>query len=207
MKRLIHQILTGLVLSTSLTAGAAGLSNADVANATALANSHPWTISRQSDRRSISNGLGIQTLSVEIAEQKNQTEKTLVRVYQYDHQLQKTRRLDINLNENKVTRVLTVPSTHLPLNQNEIDFAKSILAESALIDQMKNEQVQSGRVPFSSLDELHVKAIIFEPFDTTHPCYVERCALLSLFDDSMTVFSTEPVVHLSSGLVRSLGER
>jgi hypothetical protein len=53
-------------------------------------------------------------------------------------------------------------------------------------------------VPFQSLDELEVKASIFEPLNKQHACARERCALLSLFDRTRTVFATEPVIYLSS---------
>lgn len=209
MRQFIHQICAAILLLTAASAGAAGLSADDTAQATTLAEQYPWPEPvqrrRESSRGNAAAGLGVQTISIEIDERKNQPSDSQVRVYQFDHGTQMARRLDINLVTNQVIRETAVHSVHLPLNQQEIAFAKTVLERSSLLDRLRDEQRRRRHVVFESLNELSIKAIVFEPVDETHPCYRTRCALLSLFDDSRTVFAIEPVVNFASGDVREIG--
>jgi len=191
MNRFIHQIAAVLLMLGSSLAGAAEISAEDVLRAMTLADTHPW--SEVSQRRRSESTLGVQTITVESAEQKNRNQTKLVLVYQFDHSSQLARRLDIDLAENQIKKDSIVNSVHLPLNQNEIDHAIALLNVSTLRDK------------FPPLDQLNVKAVVFEPNDPVHICAVERCALLSLFDETRTVFATEPVVHFASGEVREIG--
>jgi len=66
------------------------------------------------------------------------------------------------------------------------------------------EQQSRGLIPLTDLRAHDVKASVFEPLITNHVCRSERCALLSIFDKTNTVFSTEPVVNLFRGTVFNL---
>lgn len=209
MSQYIRQICAALMILTTSGVGAAGLSHDDLAQATILAEQYPWfeSTQRQGDASvgKAANDLGVQTISIEIDELKNKNSESRVRVYQFDHGTQLARRLDIDLNAGQITREMAVQSVHLPLNQEEIKYAKNILEGSDLLEQLRDEQRRRGRTVFVSLNELSIKASVFEPIDDTHLCYRTRCALLSLFDDSRTVFAIEPVVHFASGEVREIG--
>lgn len=209
MTTFIHQICFALLLMTASTVGAAGLSAEDSAQATILAEQYPWPEPLQRRRESPTGNaaakLGVQTISIEIDELKNVTNGSRVRVYQFDHGTQKARRLDIDLISELILRETVVQSVHLPLNQTEIDFAKTVLEQSELLIKLRDEQRRRGHAVFESLDELSIKASVFEPVDNSHLCHQTRCALLSLFDDTRTVFAIEPVVHFATGEVREIG--
>ena len=130
---------------------------------------------------------------------KNRDGTRLARVYQYQHSLQKARVLVVDLHTDRVVRQQMISSAHLPLNSAEIDFALKVVANnSMMLEQLRNEQRRRGVPVFGDLDELDVKASIFEPIVSTHRCAKERCALLSLFDASRTVFAAEPVVYFAT---------
>ena len=209
MTPFIHQICAALLLMTASWVGAAGLSPEDTTQATMLAEQYPWPAPvqrrRLSSKGTVAADLGVQTISIEIDELKNVSNGSRVRVYQFDHETQMARRLDIDLISDLVLRETAVQSVHLPLNQTEIDFAKTVLEQSGLLERLRDEQRQGGRAVFQALHELSIKASVFEPVDDTHLCYQTRCALLSLFDDTRTVFAIEPVVHFASGEVREIG--
>ena len=209
MSQYIRQICAALMILTASGVGAAGLSPEHTAQATTLAERYPWVESVQRQRNlpasKAASDLGVQTVSIEIDELKNKRQGSRVRVYQFDHASQLARRLDIDLDAEEVMRELAVQSVHLPLNQAEIEYAKTLLEGSELLDRLRDEQRRRGRTVFVSLNELSIKASVFEPVDDTHLCYQTRCALLSLFDDSRTVFAIEPVVHFASGEVREIG--
>ncbi len=162
-----------------------------------LARLVPWITEQQ--QKLTSHPLGIQTLFIERQEAKKIVHERIARVYQYDYTSQTSRLLIIDLDQQRVIRTLPLDSVHLPLNQMEIDFARTLLAaDDKLMNQLRSEQSERAVQPFTSLSELDVKASIFEPHDTNHPCAVSRCALLSLFDASSTVFALEPIVFLDS---------
>ncbi|MFK7996648.1 MAG: hypothetical protein AB8B87_21105 [Granulosicoccus sp.] len=143
--------------------------------------------------------LGIQTLSIEIQETKENLLSPLLKVYQYHYDLMQARVLTIDTDNSRVLRSQVINSVHLPLNQTEISFAHQLLqSNTAIVDQLRNEQALRGQTAFQLLSELDVKASIYEPLDSTHSCFEQRCALLSLFDNTRTVFSAEPVINLQS---------
>jgi len=83
--------------------------------------------------------------------------------------------------------------------RNEISFARELLSsQEDILAQLRDEQVRRGVSAFVELSQLDVKASVFEPLDTSHPCYRQRCALMSLFDQTRTVFSIEPVINLQT---------
>jgi hypothetical protein len=98
-----------------------------------------------------------------------------------------------------------IDSVHLPLNDNEAAFAMALLEDDmSLFNQLQAERLHRGLSPLKSISELDVKASIYEPLNVNHRCAKERCALLSLFDNTRTVFAVEPVIFLNSGTVGTL---
>ena len=162
-----------------------------------LANQVPWVADQR--RKPESHPLGIQTLFIERQEDKKVVSERIARVYQYDYTSQTARLLIIDLDTQNVIRTVPLNSVHLPLSQTEVDFARALLAaDEQLINQLRVEQSQRAVQPFTTLSELDVKASIFEPLDANHPCALSRCALLSLFDATRTVFAMQPIVFLNS---------
>ncbi len=185
------------VLSWQTPGHTRGLNIEEQNQAEELAKHVPWITKKQ--QKFNSHPLGTQTLFIERQEDKQVVHERIARVYQYDYISQTSRLLIIDLDKQNVVRTLPLNSVHLPLNQTEIDFARTLLAaDEQLMNQLRDEQLQRAVQPFSSLSDLDVKASIFEPHDATHPCTVSRCALLSLFDASSTVFDMEPIVFLNS---------
>lgn len=184
-------------------AHAAGITVAEHETAISVTEALHWPVST---RRNATHPLGLQTLSVEIQEHKHNVSDRRVRVYQFNYDDPGTRMLVVDVLESRLVSEHSIASVHLPLNASEVRFASTLLSQRAdIVEQMKAEQRQRGRSVFTSLDELDVKASIFEPIDMDHPCAVQRCALLSLFDDTRTVFSIEPVINLQSLDVLLLG--
>ena len=156
-------------------------------------------------RTSHTHPLGIQTLSVEKQENKKQPDNQRMQVYQYHYDLQKARRLTFDTLNETLMASSDIDSVHLPLNDNEISFAITLAeAQPTLVQQLRDEQSRRGQTPFAQLADLDVKASIFEPLNPAHECHVQRCALLSLFDDTRTVFAVEPVINLQQMSVSTL---
>lgn len=185
-----------------------------------IAESADWQqfTSRSATRKNpVSHPLGVQTLSVEKREKKQRSSalssgqepsSAPLLVYQFHYELAQARMLVVDTTTESVLDGHIVDSVHLPLNQTEIDFTINLINQQpVLLDKFRDEQVRSGRTPFSQLEQLDVKASIYEPRDINDACATQRCALLSLFDQSNTVFSTEPVVNLQTFAVTLLGNR
>ena len=73
-----------------------------------------------------------------------------------------------------------------------------------IMQALNEEQRAHGLSELSDLTSLAVKASIFEPNDKTRLCATQRCALVSLFDSTRTVFAVEPVVNLQQLSVSTL---
>jgi len=152
--------------------------------------------------------LGLQTLSVEKQERKGQTNVRQAHLYQYHYGHQSARLLIVDLVDNSVIGQRRIDSVHLPLNDTEIDYARSLILQDVnVMQKLHEEQARRGQPPNTDLTELDVKASIFEPMDSLHPCSTQRCALLSLFDQTRTVFAVEPVVLLDTLQVQLLNPR
>ncbi len=191
-----------LILSTPL--HAASLTVQDQTRANLHAQSTPWPAVRTTIT-STPHPLRVQTLSVELDERKSSPNSKRARIYQFDYQSRRARLLIVDLLSDEVVQQTALSSIHLPLSAEEIRYARDRLtATSHITDQLKAEQYNRGIKLFQSLDELDVKASIFEPLNKTHRCALERCALLSLFDHTRTVFATEPIVYLENGQVGTL---
>jgi len=194
-----------VAMSASLPIDAAGLTKLQADQARSVSVATQWPRARAS---AAPHPLGLQTLSIEKQERKNEHNVRWASVYQYHYSLQSARLLIIDLDSNTVAKQSSINSVHLPLNEIEIDFAKSLLSDDKeLLDQLRLEQIQRGNVEFGLLNELDVKASIYEPANTAHECYKQRCALISLFDKTHTVFTIEPVVNLTTLQVDSLGSQ
>lgn len=181
---------------------AASLTHEQIVQSRVLADHMPWP----SATLIATHPLGLQTLSIEKQEQKHSTTTRRVNVYQYHYNYRSARLVSVDLRDGVISHQTMINSVHLPLNQTEIDFAISLVAYNAsLLKTLRAEQERRGQTPFANLDELDIKASIFEPLDSQHPCASERCALLSLFDQTRTVFSVEPVVLLNSIRLDILG--
>jgi len=200
------------VLLTPAIAAADAISPQDVQIAEQLANSTRWPnpVNRSISASGAGNHtailsphpLGRQTLSVEWNVTKHSQIERVARVYQFDYDLVSTRLLIVSLDHQSVLEETLIDSVHLPLNEQEIAAALNWLAGSAdAVQSLRDDQIRRGRPAFGELNELSVKAIIFAPNNTSEPCAYERCALLSLFDESNTVFAMEPVVNLERGTV------
>jgi hypothetical protein len=182
-------------MSAFVNAKASGLTPDQITQAQTLSKNTHWLRARA---LLAAHPLGLQTLSIEKQERKNHFGARWVSVYQYHYTLQSARVLLVDLQTNAIIKQSTIDSVHLPLNNIEIEFAKSLISEdSELIEQLRREQILRGKTPLESLDDLDVKASIYEPLNTTNSCQVQRCALVSLFDKTRTVFRIEPVVNLS----------
>ena len=200
-KSTVFCAVAGLAWALSHVANAAGLSAAEEALALESQLMLPWLPAK---RMAIKHELGVQTLSVELVDIKGSTDR-LARVFQFSHLTERARSVTVDLSTGEPLYQTDIRSMHLPLSTTEMAYAKKRLSvHNSLIEQMRAEQRRRGVTPFTSLDELSVKAVIFTPPNEEHTCRRERCALLSLFDNSHTVFSLEPVVQLRSGKVTPL---
>lgn len=196
-RRLIVGICAGLFsVSIAGLSHAAGLSLEQQNTAASIAATVPWPTARA---LTDNHPLGSQTLSIEKQERKNQRDVRFINVYQYNYPQRAARLVVIDLQDGTLQKESSIASVHLPLNDIEIDYAISLLVNtSGLMESLKREHLKRSAQPFSSIDELDVKASIYEPRDKDHACQYDRCALLSLFDKTSTVFTIEPVINLST---------
>lgn len=152
-------------------------------------------------------GLGLQTLSVDADVRKNQPERRVARVYQFDYSRGLSRQVLVDLKLDQVLEQMLIESVHLPLNAAEIRWARSQVArDDSTVQRLQREFHARGRLSPLILDQLEVKASIFEPHGSGHACSTQRCALLSLFDAQRVAFNTEPVINLMTGVVSVLGD-
>ena len=184
-------------------AQAASLSEIERQQALALSKLSAWSTTA---RRAVADHpLGIQTLSIEFHDRKQAKNQRQARVYQYDYNQQSARVVTVDLTTNTVVNQQTIESAHLPLNAAEIDFAMAqLMASPDTIAQLQIEHTQRGHTPFFSIEEFDTKAFIYDPRDPLHHCATQRCALLSMFDNTHTVFILEPLVNLADGEVTLL---
>lgn len=204
-RRLLNFALCVAVMLVSLSIEASGLTRPQAEQARSLSTQTHWP---QARAWVAPHPLGLQTLSIEKQERKNQRSTRWVNVYQYHYTFQSARLLLIDLESNTVTKQSPIDTVHLPLNDTEIELAKTLLSDDkALIDRLKLEQLQRQESAFTSLAELDVKASIFEPLSAAHDCHNQRCAVVSLFDKTRTVFTIEPVINLTTLKVEALSSQ
>ena len=173
----------------------AGLSADQLQRTTQLVNQLQW---QQAARKSGNvHPLGVQTLSIELAERKKGARTKHLKVFQYNYSSQSSRLVVIDIDSGSIVKQQRISSVHLPLNEVEINYARTLVENSQLLmDSINREQQRRGLTQLADLSSLEVKASVFEPLSSTHMCQHERCALLSLFDKTNTVYVTEPVVNL-----------
>ena len=141
--------------------------------------------------------LDIQTLSIELDEHKKNKNQRRAVVYQFNYNSQQSRLLLFDLDSREVTGIQTINTVHLPLNEQEIATARSIVEQQPEIMRALNkEQASRGLPVLFDLSEIDFKVSIYEPNEASNLCATERCALVSLFDRTRTVFALEPLVNL-----------
>ncbi len=207
-------LFSGLILLCQypVLAFAGELSHAEHAIASSIAENTKWSLSAgtttqqfKSVDQNPTHPLGLQTLSVEADWKKHSDGNRLARIYQYDHTQLKSRLLVINVNTEQVVREQLIGSVHLPLSTDEINYAITHLnASESLLANINQERTQQSLAPISSLSGFDVKASIFEPTLSDHPCSIQRCVLFALVDSTLTVSSVEPLVFLTNGDVKLL---
>jgi hypothetical protein len=184
---------------------AAELSKTEQAAAKDIGDDMPWQPTTRSNVAL--HPLNIQTLSIEADWKKHTSNQRLARVYQYNHNQQTSRLLVIDINSQLIVREQAINSVHLPLNDTEIDYAKSLLdSNRAIYTLLNRERAQRSLEPVFKLTQYDVKASIYEPDNTAHVCALQRCVLFALVDQSLTVSSIEPLVSLHTGQVLLLRE-
>lgn len=197
-------LLFATVLPVAAATMSASLSVDEQQFASSQANNQAWAQNRSSLQGS-AHSLGVQTLSVELDERKKSNNQRRARVYQFNYITQQSRLVLIDLNSREIIKAQTIQSIHLPLNEQEIAIARALIEQQPILMSTLNEERQSrGLPPISDLSTIDVKASIFEPHDQRLLCAEQRCALVSLFDNTRTVFSVEPVVNLQQLSVTTL---
>ncbi len=188
----------------------ASLSHGELEDASRIAQSQSWQQQRSlpQQRNALpqkNHPLQIQTLSIELDERKKDKATRRARVYQFNYNTQHSRVLLIDLERQTVLTEQAIASVHLPLNEQEIATAKSLIEKNTTLMQQLNAALEKRGLPqMNDLSLLDVKASVFEPANQSHPCTSQRCALISLFDQTRTVFALEPVVNLQQLSVNTL---
>jgi len=193
------------VFSTNTNAGTAvGLTSDEQLLSGKLANNHAWQ-QQQSSLKSYPHRLGVQTLSIELDERKKNDHTRRARVYQFNYQLKQSRLVLIDLDNVSVVKQQVIDSVHLPLNAMEIATARMLVEQQTdIMEKLNQNRSQRGMSPLVDLATIEVKASIFEPDNPQNNCAMQRCALVSLFDHTRTVFSVEPLVNLQTLSVTTL---
>ncbi|MFK7860692.1 MAG: hypothetical protein AB8B64_17870 [Granulosicoccus sp.] len=169
-----------------------------------IADDTAWVLPRSGYRAP--HPLGVQTLSIESQESKRKQPFSVLKVYQYHYDLMQARVLSVDTDNARLLSSRIIHSVHLPLSAAEITYASRLIQSNRyVIGQLRKEQVKRGVSAFVLITELDVKASIYEPMNPEHACYRQRCALMSLFDETHTVFAAEPVVNLQTQQVNFLG--
>lgn len=195
-----------LVVATSVSATylSASLTDAELEFSDSAANNQAWLETR-GIASSKPHPLGIQTLSIEIDERKKNKALRRARVYQFNYQLQQSRLVLVDLNNENIVKTQSINSVHLPLNDFEIATTRHLVEQQQAIMMKVNQELAArGLAAIPDLSSLDVKASIFEPNSETHVCANQRCALVSLFDNTRTVFNVEPIVNLQTQTVSTL---
>lgn len=169
-----------------------------------LANNKAWKQTRSESTQS-PHPLGVQTLSVELDERKKGSQVRRARVYQFNYDAKQSRLVLIDLDKQVIINQQIINTIHLPLNNVEIGVARALVEQNQTIMQkLNNTRATRGQAELVDLSTIDVKASIFEPDDQTHVCALQRCALISLFDQTRTVFAVEPLVNLTDLSVSTL---
>jgi len=183
---------------------AVGLTTDEHLLANKLTSNHVWQPQRNTSANT-PHKLGIQTLSIELDERKKGDSARRARVYQFNYHLKQSRLLIIDLDTAAVVNLHMINTVHLPLNETEIATARQMVEQQAdIMDKLNESRLQRGKPRLNDLSTIDVKASIFEPNAQQHECAAQRCALISLFDETRTVFSVEPLVNLQALSITTL---
>lgn len=200
----LASILLVVMPSVSATYLSASLTESELRFSDVAANNQAWLQTRNANNAQ-THPLGIQTLSIEMDERKKNKTERRSRVYQFNYRLQQSRLVLVDLTNQTIVDTKAIASVHLPLNDVEIEMTRALTEQQAFIMQLVNQELQArGLAGIANLASLDVKASIFEPNEKSHVCATQRCALVSLFDDTRTVFNVEPIVNLQTQTVSTL---
>ena len=193
------------ILAPALAANlSASLSVEEQQFAGSQANKHAWIQSRSGSHAG-PHSLGVQTLSIELDERKNNNNQRRARVYQFNYNTQQSRLILVDLVSRNTIKAQRINSIHLPLNEHEIATARALVEQQPdIMKAMNVEREARGLPPIADLSSIDVKASIYEPLDASQSCAKQRCALISMFDRTRTVFTVEPVVNLQQLSVTTL---
>lgn len=198
----VFALYSPLILPNATVYGALEPEHSEMAGQ--LAENLVWSQLRTAPNRD-AHPLGIQTLSVERDEGKKGDPKRRARVYQFNYQTQRSRVVLVDIAQQTIDKVQTINSVHLPLNKYEITRARKLIETDPIIMRQLNQiQSNKGLILLNDLSTIELKASIYEPENDDHECVKQRCALISLFDQTRTVFTIEPVVNLQTSIVTTL---
>jgi len=206
--------LYGVLSINAIADTAVGLASDEQLLADRLANNQAWQQQHSSLKqnslkhnslKSSPHELGTQTLSIELDERKKNDRTRRARVYQFNYHIGQSRLVLIDLENAIIIKQQAIDSVHLPLSSAEIATATALVEQqSEIMDKLNQIRSLRGVSPLFDLSAIDVKASIFEPDNQQHICARQRCALISLFDQTRTVFSVEPLVNLQSLTVTTL---
>ena len=151
-------------------------------------------------------------LSVELKEQKPRPGIELARlavVFLYDYVSQQTIYRVIDLETEQIVEALTLEQHHLPLTQQEIDYAIVLLQQNAdAMGQIRAEYLHLTNNSMTDIAQIDIKVSIHNPHSSlqgsSRVCQQMRCAEFSLFTHDLVSLTTEPVISLTTGSVLGL---
>ena len=133
----------------------------------------------------------------------------LADIFTYDYETDELIEQQVDLNTNEVISTSRKQYVQLPLTENEINRAKQIIFEDE--DErriLENEYKRITSRPFTSTDELNIKAFTFTKDslenrvnEASKLCGLHRCAQMMLYTGENIVFEVSPIVNLSKGVV------
>ena len=165
-----------------------------------------WEIiaSQEPQTRSLPNqhSLGLEIVLIELKELKSAAaQKRIAQVYLFDYRtgLSSLQERDAESGELLQTKAIVQP--FLPLTENEIAFAKTLLYSNAPLQQaLQAEYRRHHNRPLMSTTELQMKVAVWQPLTINSPlsetCSRNRCATVSIFTKDNFSLSTEPVINL-----------
>lgn len=175
-------------------------------NTVEAATQQQWNIiaSQEPQPRSLPNqhSLGLEIVLIELKEFKSATaQKRIAQVFLFDYRtgLSSLQERDAESGELLQTKAIAQP--FLPLTENEIAFAKTLLYSNAPLQQaLQAEYRRHHNRPLLSTTELQMKVAVWQPLTNNSPlseaCSRNRCAIVSIFTKDNFSLSTEPVINL-----------
>ncbi len=182
------------------------LSEQDIADISSAAILKRLPTARSAARAESDHQLGLQVLMVETQETKLRKpgDALLAEVFTYDYRTNRATRLLMNAFTHELVESQPIIDIHLPLNENEIDFAINILMNKTdFLAELNHEYETYFGSSISSIAEIETKVSIWDPgkTNTNSICRLTRCALVSVFTHNHFNFSIEPVIVLENASV------